>query len=240
MNTEEQQFSRFASVPSDSGIRVDKSITIERPVADVYSFWRRLDNLPKFMRHVESVEVRDQLHSHWAVKTLAGKVVEWDAEIIEERDNEMISWRSLPESEVANAGSVWFTPIPGGRGTQLRVELKYDPPAGKAGAAIAKLFGRDADAEVAEDLRNLKTFLETGELPNKQAENRWTGKVRRVASKSAKAVDSYVHEQPWIILASAGVACFVLGFLLGGGGKRSSLAGWSKKSGVKRLGRLLQ
>src|SRR5438270_14026127 len=91
MKTGEQQYSRHVSVPSDEGVRVDKAITIERPVAEIYSFWRKLENLPRFMRHVESITEQDDLHSHWVVKTVGGKTVEWDAEIIEQRENKMIS-----------------------------------------------------------------------------------------------------------------------------------------------------
>src|SRR5262245_32083524 len=129
MNTSTHQFSRHVSVPSDEGFRVDKAVTIAKPVHEVYSFWRSLDNLPRFMRHVESVTAKDDLHSHWVVRTVAGKTLEWDAEIIERKENEMISWRSAPGADVDNAGSVWFTSVPGRQGTIVRVELKYIPPA---------------------------------------------------------------------------------------------------------------
>src|SRR6476469_7172998 len=133
-----QEYSRHVSVPSDEGARVDKAITIEKPVSEVYSFWRRFENLPRFMRHLESVTIQDDLHSHWVVKTFGGKKLEWDSEIIEQRGNEMISWRSLPGADVDNAGSVWFTPAKNGAGTELRVSLKYVPAAGKVGAIAAK------------------------------------------------------------------------------------------------------
>ena len=158
----EQKYKRHVSVPSGEGARVDKAITIDRPVEEIYSFWRRLENLPRFLRHVQSVAVQDELHSHWVVKTIASKEVAWDAEIIEDKKNEMLSWRSMPGSEVDNAGSVWFTAVPGGNGTVVRVELKYIPPAGKLGVLAAKLFGRDAGAEIEEDLVRLKNLLETG------------------------------------------------------------------------------
>src|SRR4051812_11578050 len=119
MNTSNQQHSRHVSVPQNQGVRVDKAITINKPIGEVYAFWRRLDNLPRFMRHLQSVTVQDDMHSHWAVKAIAGKVLEWDAEIIEQRDNEMISWRSAPGADVDNAGSVWFTSVPGGEGTMV-------------------------------------------------------------------------------------------------------------------------
>src|SRR3954471_14253686 len=168
MKTASQEFSKHVSVPSDEGVRVDKAVTIERPVSEVYAFWRQLENLPRFMRHVESVTVKDDLHSHWVVKGLAGKKLEWDAETIEQRDNEMISWRSAPGADVDNAGSVWFTPVPNGQGTVVRVELKYVPPGGKTGALVSKLFGQDADSEIADDLNRLKTLLETGKLPEEE------------------------------------------------------------------------
>src|SRR6266853_706499 len=103
MNTTKQEYFRHVSVPPDEGVRVDKAITIDRPISEVYSFWRRFENLPRFMRHIESVTVQDDLHSHWVFKTPGGKKLEWDSEIIERRENEMISWRSLPGADVDTA-----------------------------------------------------------------------------------------------------------------------------------------
>src|SRR5437764_5288370 len=173
----EQRYSDHVSVPSGEGVRVDKTITIQRPAAVVYAFWRNLENLPRFMRHLKSVSVLDDLHSHWAAKGLAGQIVEWDAEKIEQRENEMISWRSIPGSEVENAGSVWFTPIPDGAATMVRVELKYNPPAGKTGDFIAGLFGRDAKSALNEDLGRLKSLFETGQLPDQQPSASWPQKA---------------------------------------------------------------
>jgi uncharacterized membrane protein len=214
MNTATQQYSRHVSVPPDEGVRVDKALTIERPVEEVYSFWRQLDNLPRFMRHVKSVTVKDNLHSHWEVKTIGGKVVEWDAEIIEERPNEMISWRSLPGADVDNAGSVWFTTVPGGKGTLVRVELKYVPPAGKAGKLVAKIFRRDADSEIEQDLNRLKTLLETGQSPeelNPGGFRRTAQGIRQIANRA----DDCVHENAWATVACVGICAFALGFFLG-------------------------
>ena len=122
-----------ASVPTGKGVKVEKAITIGLPVQEVYSFWRRLENLPRFMNHLESVVRHDEKHSRWTVKTPGGKRVQWEAEIIEERENEIISWRSLLGSDVDNAGSVWFTPASGGRGTVVKVALKYLPLPAKPG-----------------------------------------------------------------------------------------------------------
>jgi uncharacterized membrane protein len=209
MKTPMHQYFHHVSVHSDEGLRVDKTITIERPVSEVYSFWRKLNNLARFMRHVRNVDEHDELHSHWTVETIAGKTVEWDAEIIEQRENEMISWRSAPGADVDNAGSVWFTSIPGGLGTVVQVELKYNPPAGKTGALIAKLFGRDADSEIAEDLGRVKTLLETGELP----EGWRKSKLRGVQNLIANAQEC-VRSHPWQAVACAVAGFCVLGFLI--------------------------
>jgi len=213
--TSEQQYSDRVSVPSGEGIRVDKTITIQRPPAVVYSFWRDLENLPCFMRHLESVSVRDDLHSHWAAKGLGGQIAEWDAEIIERRENEMISWRSIPGSEVENAGSVWFTPVPDGGATIVRVELKYDPPAGKTGDFIAGLFGRDAKTALDEDLGRLKSLLETGELPEQERGASWPQKAAEAFQKAARATDQCVREKPWSAILATGAACLAAGLLLG-------------------------
>jgi uncharacterized membrane protein len=153
------------SVAYHRGLKVEQAVTIQKPAEDLYRFWRQLTNLPHFMRHLESVDLLDQGQSYWTAKGPAGLRVSWKAEIVNEVPNEVIGWRSLPGSDVDNAGSVRFRELPQDRGTEVRVTLKYDPPAGKAGILIAKLFGRDAQAEVREDLRRLKALLEAGEAP---------------------------------------------------------------------------
>jgi uncharacterized membrane protein len=215
MKTAEQQFSRHVSVAPDEGIRVDKAVIIEKPVHEVYSFWRNLSNLSRFMRHVESVEVQDDLHSHWAVQTLAGKVVEWDAEIIEQRENEMISWRSTPGADVDNAGSVWFSSVPGGQGTVVRVEMKYIPPAGNTGGFVAGLFGKDAASEIQEDLSRLKTFLETGTLPEAGTNSGWQTRIREAGRNAFQAVDECVRQHPWNAAGTAALVFFAVGILIG-------------------------
>jgi uncharacterized membrane protein len=217
MSTAKHQYSRHVSVPSDEGARVDKAITIEKPVSEVYSFWSRFENLPRFMRHLESVTVQDDLHSHWVVKTIGGKKLEWDSESIEQRENEMISWRSLPGADIDNAGSVWFSPVPGDRGTVVRLEMKYVPPGGKAGALISKMFRQDADSEVEEDLNRLKTLLETGQLPESENgdSSRWRERTAEFTRKAADAANVYVHENAWVTAACVAIVCFSLGFLLG-------------------------
>jgi len=145
-------------------IRTKKSVTVGRPVADVYAFWRAFENLPRFMRHLESVTVIDERRSHWVAKAPAGKSVEWEAEMTEDRKNERISWRSVEGSQIYNAGTVRFQPAPGGRGTEVRVELEYDPPFGKLGAKVASLFREEPGQQVMDDLRHFKQVMEIGEI----------------------------------------------------------------------------
>jgi uncharacterized membrane protein len=156
--------SRVASVGRGQGIKVEESVTINRPVIEVYRFWRNFENLPRFMDHLEAVTVIDDTRSHWVAKGPAGTKVEWDAIIHNEVDDELIAWRSLPGSEVNNAGSVHFTPTPDGTGTDVRVVLSYEPPAGKLGAAVAKLLGEEPSKQVADDLRRFKQVMDSGDV----------------------------------------------------------------------------
>jgi uncharacterized membrane protein len=148
---------------------VRQAITINRPPDEIYQFWRDFTNLPRFMHHLEEVRVLDERRSHWEAKAPAGQAVEWDAEIIDDHPNEWIAWRSLPGADVENAGTVRFAPAPGGRGTEVRVELHYAPPAGPLGKAVAALFGEEPAQQVRDDLRALKQVLETGEVVHSDA-----------------------------------------------------------------------
>jgi uncharacterized membrane protein len=154
--------SPVVSVPADRGIKVEESIVINnRTPAELYRFWRSFENLPRFMNHLDSVTTSGN-RSHWVAKAPAGTSVEWDAEVYNEKEGELIAWRSLEGSDVDNAGSVHFTAAPGGAGTQVRVVLKYDPPAGVVGATIAKLFGEEPSQQIREDLGRFKQLMETG------------------------------------------------------------------------------
>ena len=159
---DDEPASPVTSVRRGEGVRVDERIVLNRARSEVYRFWRNLENLPRFMDHLESVAVIDEERSHWVAKGPAGTRVEWDAVIHYEIPNELIAWRSLEGSEVDNAGSVHFMPTENGD-TEVRVALRYDPPAGKVGAAIARLFGEDPSRQVAEDLRRLKQVVEATE-----------------------------------------------------------------------------
>ena len=152
-----------------AGIRVRNAITINRPPEEVYAFWRDLENLPRFMVHLESVRQLDDRRSYWKVRAPLGTTVEWTAEIVEDRPDELISWRSIEDAQVPNSGTVRFIRAPGGRGTEVHLELQYDPPAGAVGATIAKLFGREPSQQVDGDLRRFKQVLETGEVVHSDA-----------------------------------------------------------------------
>jgi uncharacterized membrane protein len=154
-----------AALSGDRGLHVRESTRIERPVSEVYSFWRQLENLPKVLTHLEQVTERGDGRSHWIARGPADLGVEWDAEIINEVENKIIAWRSLPESDIVTAGSVTFKPVRGGRATDVSVHLQYAPPAGRAGAFLARIFGREPSQTIREDLRHLKQVLEAGEVP---------------------------------------------------------------------------
>lgn len=159
------------------GIHVEESVTINRPVGEVYRFWRDFENLPKFMRHLESVATREAGISHWVAKGPGGMKVEWDARIINEVDNKVIGWQSLEGSMIATAGSVQFDETE--RGTRVRVHLQYNPPAGRLGAAVAWLFGEEPSIQVRDDLRRFKALLEAGEIPT--VEGQPSGRGMRVS-----------------------------------------------------------
>jgi len=152
-------------VPAQQGVKLEKTITIERPAADLYRFWRRLENLPQVMRHLKNVRSIDSQHSRWVAEGALGKELQWDAEIINEREDEMIAWRSMPDGDIDTAGSVHFRPLRSGRGTEVAVSLKYNPPAGKVGAQLATLLGEGLEEKLDEDLKTFKQVMETGMAP---------------------------------------------------------------------------
>jgi uncharacterized membrane protein len=173
-HVEQRQFdhdpgARAPSVPHEQGIRVEEVVTVNRSPEEIYQFWRNFENLPNFMRHLESVQVMDEQRSHWRAKAPAGMTLGWDAEIIDDTPGERISWRSLEGSAVPNAGSVQFKPATGGRGTVVSVAIEYKPPGGAVGAAIAKLFGEEPGQQVRDDLGIFKQVIETGEVVRSDA-----------------------------------------------------------------------
>lgn len=150
------------SVPAGAGVRVEEAITIDRPAMDIYHFWRDYANLPRFMGDIESVTGSGS-HSHWVAKEPLGVSLEWDAEIHNDVPGELIAWRSTG-GQVETAGSVHFAPAPGGRGTEVRVNQKFNPPGGRLAVAAARLLGHDPASLTRANLRRLKALMEAGEI----------------------------------------------------------------------------
>lgn len=146
------------------GIDVRERITVDRPVSDLYRFWRDVENLPRVMGYLERVTKTDDRHSHWVAKGPGGKRVEWDAEVTDAQDNQRISWRSLEGAEIPNEGTVRFSRAADGQGTVIDVSLTYYPPGGEAGATMAGMVGREPSQEVRRDLQRFKERVESGEL----------------------------------------------------------------------------
>jgi uncharacterized membrane protein len=156
--------------PLTRQIHVEKTITVDRPVGELYAFWRNFENLPRFMQHLNAVTVQDDRHSHWVAKAPLGQEVAWDAEITDEQENAVIAWQALPGSEIYNAGRVEFRPAPADRGTEIKVSFDYAPPGGVMGALVAKVFGEEPLQQVQDDLRHFKAMMETGEVPTTEGQ----------------------------------------------------------------------
>lgn len=171
------------------GDRIETStrITINRPVNEVFAYWQDLENLPRFMTHLQSVRALGGGRSRWRAAGPVGREVEWDAEITDERADEVIAWRSVDGATVPNSGKVEFRAAPGGRGTEVRVRLTYDPPAGKLGTAVAKLFGEAPDQQMRDNLRRLKQVLETGEVVRSEGSPEGAHARRQMAQRPAHA-----------------------------------------------------
>ena len=160
---------------------MQESVTINRPLAELYRFWRNLENLPQFMQHLHAVSMRDEGVSHWVAKGPAGTRVEWDARIINEVENKVIGWQSLAGSTISTAGSVNFDDDP--HGSRVTVHLQYHPPGGRLGAAVAKIFGEEPNQTIREDLRRFKQLMEAGEIPT--TEGQPSGRATRTQRRSA-------------------------------------------------------
>ncbi|WP_419808254.1 SRPBCC family protein [Sphingomonas sp.] len=145
------------------GTVIGRAVTINRPVAEVYAYFRDFANLPGFMENVVSIDVRDDKTSHWVVKAPAGRTVEWDALVTDESENSFIAWEAQPGADVPNSGRVDFRDA-GARGTVVTATITYDPPAGIVGKIVAKMFQREPAIQARRDLRRFKQLMETGEI----------------------------------------------------------------------------
>jgi uncharacterized membrane protein len=148
----------------DADTLIGRTVTINRPRAELFAYWRDFANLATFMENVERIEVLDGNRSHWVVKAPAGKTVEWISAITEERDGEFIAWASEDGADVPNSGRVDFRDAQSARGTIVTATILYDPPAGTIGRLVAKMFQREPAIQARRDLRRFKQLMETGEI----------------------------------------------------------------------------
>lgn len=169
-------------------IHVERSFTINKPVEEIFSFWRNFENLPRFMRHLNSVKTTGERQSHWEARGPLKTSIGWDAEITDEQPNRFIVWKSLPGSVVDHRGSVEFRPAEHHGGTAVTVALDYQAPAGKLGQLFFRMFGEDPEQQVRDDLRRFKQLMEAGEIPTTegQSSGRRTPFVRMVQAATAE------------------------------------------------------
>ena len=166
---------RQLSANGSQGIHASGTCIVNRSPEEVYTFWRRFENLPRFMRHLESVEDLGGGRSRWRARGPAGMEVQWEATIVADDPGRVITWRSLEGSDVDNAGAVRFESAPGGRGTIVKVNMEYMPIGGALGAAVAKLFGEEPEQQMDDDLRRFKQVMEVGEVVVSEATLMGTG-----------------------------------------------------------------
>jgi len=157
----------------DAHVHIEEVATVNKPLDEVYRAWKNFGNFPQFMQHLESITILGHGRSRWRATAPAGMTVEWEAETVEDRDGELIAWRSVEGSQIQNSGTVRFRPAPGARGTEVRVTLEYTPPAGRLGRAVAWVFGEEPEQQVRDDLRRFKQWLETGEVSMSDGMGLW-------------------------------------------------------------------
>jgi uncharacterized membrane protein len=174
-----------------NGLQIEETITVNKPVHQVYSLWRRLENLPRFMSHVQSITPAGDNRSHWVAKLAPPFCLEWDAEIVDDQENKKLSWRSLPGSSIYHSGTVFFHGARGGRGTEVKIILTYTPPGGSAGAAAAELLSRLTKNQIRADLRAFKAVAETGEKPTSAMQ--WS---TRAPQRHAETEQQRVYASP--------------------------------------------
>lgn len=160
------------AVGVNKSIKVEKTVTIKKSAEELYNYWHDFENLPNFMKHVESVKVIDLRRSHWVAKAPLGQTVEWDADIVNDQPNQLIAWASIDGADIENSGFVRFTPAPGDRGTEVKVVMEYDIPGGMVTATLAKLFGEEPEQQIGDELRRFKQLMEAGEIATTEGQSR--------------------------------------------------------------------
>ncbi|HJT53431.1 MAG TPA: SRPBCC family protein [Candidatus Angelobacter sp.] len=176
--------SRLNVSPAQSVAR--STIQVNCSPQQAFEFWRNLENLPTFMHHLDSVSILGERRSRWVAGGPMGSRIHWEAEIVAERPGELISWRSLPGSDIDVDGYVEFREAPGKRGAFVSANIIYSPPAGKLGGAVARLLGKDPGFMMRQDLRRFKALIEAGEIPTVEGQSH--GPRSRVVA-AARALD---------------------------------------------------
>lgn len=152
---------------SNADIDISTSLIINESREKLYSYWRKLENLPSFMKHLEEVDEVTNKRSRWKARVPGGFAnLEWEAEIIQEEENSLLAWRSLPDSEIQNSGEVRFEEAPGGMGTRVKTRISYRPPAGEVGEFAAKFFNPAFSEIIKKDLRRFKNYMEKRNYEN--------------------------------------------------------------------------
>ena len=159
-----------SSQQQSNQIEIKRSVTVNKPATELYNFWRKLENLPQFMHHLEQVVQTGEKSSHWQAKIAGGIPVEWDAEIVDDVPRKRIAWRATPDSQVQQNGVVEFKEATGGRGTVVHVDMHYTPPGGIIGETFGRLLNGVTAQQVENDISRFKSLMETGEIPTTEGQ----------------------------------------------------------------------
>jgi uncharacterized membrane protein len=191
-----QQFSRrpngaAVGTQQERGVLVKEAVTVKTTPEAAYSFWRDFQNLPRFMSHLASVRATGPNRLHWNAEGPAGLKFEWEAEIMDDRPNELIAWRSVPGGDIESSGSVEFRRAPGDRGTEVIMELRYQPPGGRLVAKLAKFLGKALEVQVERDLRTFKQIMEVGEVVHSDASIHQRPHAARPSTKETHAQEPH-------------------------------------------------
>ncbi len=162
---QEAQRQRTQPPVRPNAIEIERAVTVNKSAEELYTYWRKLENLPNFMEHLERVEQLDQQRSRWTARLLGGLPVSWEAEITSDQPNRQIAWQTLPDAQVEQRGTVTFKPATGERGTVVHVDIRYTPPGGVIGETFARLLNGVTAQQVKDDIRRFKNLMETGVIP---------------------------------------------------------------------------
>jgi len=141
-------------------IRVRTHVVVSRPREEVYAFWRRLENLPLFMKHLENIDELDARTSAWKLKIPGGMGdIRWEAKIVKEEKDTALSWHSVSGAAIRNTGKINFSDTPG-KGTRVDVMIAYGIPPGAIGQRLARLLTPAFGNKVEQDIHHFREYME--------------------------------------------------------------------------------